>query len=61
MTLDAIEGKSFAGTVTKVGASASASGGVAKYTVEITIPKDELMKEGMNASATIVIEKKRML
>lgn len=58
VTLDAIEGKSFAGTVTKVGASASASGGVAKYTVEITIPKDELMKEGMNASATIVIEKK---
>ena len=44
--------------MTKVGNTASASGGVAKYTVEITIPKDEKMKAGMNASATITIEKK---
>ena len=59
VTLDAIEDTSFTGTVTKVGSSASSSGnGVAKYTVEITIPKDERMKTGMNASATIVIEKK---
>lgn len=59
VTLDAIEGETFTGTVTKVGNSASsASGGVAKYTVQITIPKDEQMKAGMNASATIVIENK---
>lgn len=58
ITFDAIEDKTFEGTVTKVGSTASASGGVAKYTVEITIPKDEEMKAGMNASATIVIEEK---
>ena len=59
VTLDAIEGETFTGTVTKVGNTASsASGGVAKYSVEITIPKHEQMKNGMNASATIVIEKK---
>lgn len=58
VTFDAIEEETFEGTVTKVGNSASASGGVAKYTVEITIPASEEMKAGMNASATIVIEKK---
>ena len=58
VTFDAIEDKTFEGTVTKVGNTASASGGVAKYTVEITIPKDEKMKAGMNASATITIEEK---
>lgn len=58
VTFDAIEDKTFEGTVTKVGNAASASGGVARYTVEITIPKDEKMKAGMNASATITIEEK---
>lgn len=58
VTFDAIEDKTFEGTVTKVGNTASASGGVAKYTVEITIPKNEEMKAGMNASATITIEEK---
>lgn len=59
ITLDAIEDETFTGTVTKVSAAASSSsGGVAKYKVEVTIPKDDRMKEGMNASATIVIEEK---
>lgn len=59
VALDAIDGETFTGTVTKVGNSASsASGGVAKYSVEITIPKNGQMKVGMNASATIVIENK---
>lgn len=57
VTFDAIE-EAFEGTVTKVGNTASASGGVAKYTVEISIPKQEEMKAGMNASATIVIEER---
>ncbi len=57
VTLDAIEDEIFTGTVQKVGNTASSSsGGVSKYTVKITIPKDTRMKEGMNASATIVIE-----
>lgn len=59
ITLDAMEDETFTGTVIKVGGSASSSGGgVAKYTVEVEIPGDERMKEGMNASATITIEKR---
>lgn len=58
ITLDSIEDETFSGTVAKVGNSAgSSSGGVAKYTVEVEIPGDERMKEGMNASATITVEK----
>ena len=60
VTLDALEDSSFTGTVTKVGSSSQSSGnGVAKYTVEITIPKDAQMKEGMNASAVITVEEKK--
>ena len=58
ITFDAIEDKTFEGEVTKIGNSASVSGGVAKYTVEIKVPKDDQMKQGMNASATITIEEK---
>lgn len=46
VTFDAIEDKTFEGTVTKVSNTASASGGVAKYTVEITVPKDEKNESG---------------
>ena len=60
VTLDALEDSSFTGTVTKVGSSSQSSGnGVAKYTGEITIPKDAQMKEGMNASAVITVEEKK--
>lgn len=59
ITLDALEDETFTGTVTKVGGSASSSNsGVAKYTVEVESPGDERMKEGMNASAIITIEKR---
>lgn len=59
VTLDAIEDETFTGTVTKVGnVAASSNGGVAKYTVELEIPGDERMKEGMNASAAITIEER---
>ena len=61
VTFDAIEDQEFTGTVTKIGSTASVNGGVAKYTVEITIPKDEKMKQGMNASATIIIEEKEQV
>ena len=56
LTFDAIEDKEFEGEVTKVGSSASASGGVAKYSVNITVARDSRMKTGMNASATITVE-----
>ena len=59
VTFDAIEDKEFEGEVTKIGSTASVNGGVAKYTVEITIPKDDKMKQGMNASATITTEERK--
>lgn len=58
VTFDAIEDQEFEGEVTKIGNTASVNGGVAKYTITITIPKDEKMKQGMNASATITIEER---
>ena len=59
VTFDAIEDKEFEGEVTKIGSTASVNGGVAKYTVEITIPNDDEMKQGMNASATITTEERK--
>ena len=56
VTLDAIEDEEFTGEVTDISDTASASGGVAKYSVSLSIPKDSRMKQGMNASATITIE-----
>ena len=56
ITLDALDGESFEGTVTKVGTVGSTTGSSAKYTVEITVPKAENMLLGMSASATIQID-----
>lgn len=58
ITFDAIEDEEFEGEVTSISNTASVSGGVAKYAVGIKVPKDERMRQGMNASATIVIESK---
>lgn len=58
ITLDAIEGEIYEGKVTKINHIAAASGGVAKYNVEITLSKNDQMKAGMNASATIVVEER---
>lgn len=41
VTFDAIEDQEFEGEVTKIGNTASVSGGVAKYTITIIIPKDD--------------------
>ncbi|MBU5445812.1 HlyD family efflux transporter periplasmic adaptor subunit [Blautia sp. MSJ-36] len=56
VTFDAIEDEEFTGEVTEIGNTASVNGGVAKYTVSVSVPKDEELKQGMNASATITIE-----
>ena len=61
ITFDAIEDREFEGEVTKIGSTASVNGGVAKYTVEITVPKDDEMKQGMNASATITTEEREQV
>lgn len=56
VTLDALENEVFSGSITKINYSASSSGGVTKYTVEVTIPKTDAMLAGMSASVTITIE-----
>lgn len=59
ITMDAIENETFTGTVTKVNQIAdNSTSGSGKYVVTISMQKDENMKAGMNASATIVVEKK---
>ena len=56
ITFDALEDQTFTGTVTSISSTASVNGGVAKYTVEIEMEKDDNMRIGMNASATIKVE-----
>lgn len=56
ITFDALENQTFTGTVTSISGTASVNGGVAKYTVEIEMEKDDNMRIGMNASATIKVE-----
>ena len=58
ITLDALPNKTFEGEITKVNSTGTSSGGVTKYTVEVTLPKSELMLAGMNASVTIITEEK---
>ncbi len=55
LTLDALEGRTFEGTVTDVAQSAEASSGSAKFAVEITAPMDPDMRIGMTASADIAV------
>ena len=57
VTLDALDGVTLDGTVTAVSNSASSSGnGSAKYTVSISVLKQDGMLIGMSASATIVVD-----
>jgi len=55
ITLDAVDGE-FTGEVSSIADTATTSGGVVSYTVDITLPKEDSMKVGMSASATITIE-----
>ena len=55
VTIDALPGKSFEGTVTELNTSASNSGGNSKYTATITLPYDDNMLPGMNATIKITV------
>ncbi len=55
VTLDALPGQSFDGVVTAIDTSGSNSGGSSKYSVEVTIDRNESMLVGMNASVKITI------
>lgn len=58
VTIDAISDKTFTGEIVDIANSATASGGVAKYTVKVLLPRDESMRMGMNATGTILVEEK---
>ena len=53
VTLDAQPGKEFTGSITKINAYGVNSGGNTKYTVTVTIPREDSMRSGMNASVKI--------
>lgn len=55
ITLDAIDGQTFTGTVSDIDTTGSNSGGVSKFTVTVTVPKETDMLPGMSATASIVI------
>ena len=53
VTLDALPGSSFTSAVTSINPYGENSGGNTKYTVTVTLPRDEKMLSGMNASVKI--------
>lgn len=53
VTVDALVGHSFDGTVTKIGKTGTNSGGSSKFTVTVTLRREEDMLSGMNAAVTI--------
>ncbi len=53
VTLDALTGTGFTGTITSIDPYGSNSGGNTKYTVTVTLPREENMLPGMNASVKI--------
>ena len=55
VTLDAIAGETFEGTVTEIAESGSNSGGSTKYTVTILVERDRRMREDMTCTVSILI------
>lgn len=56
VTVDALSGQSFVGTVTSVSRFGSGDGGSAKYDAVISLPMSEGMLPGMNACALLTAE-----
>lgn len=55
ITADAVEGKTYTGTVTKVSVAGTTSGGITTYPVTVRIDETEGLLPGMNVDAAIVI------
>ena len=56
VSVDAIKGKTFNGTITDISDAGVVTGGAAKYTVEVTIPYFDGMRAGMTATSTIITD-----
>ncbi|MGI5900582.1 MAG: HlyD family secretion protein [Christensenellales bacterium] len=59
VTFDAIGGREFSGEIRQISDFALAGGAVAKYPVKVLLERDESMREGMSATATITVEEKQ--
>ena len=59
VTLDAFQGRSFAGTVTSIDTAGTNSGGSTKYTAEVTLAREDGMLPGMNAGVVITLSTDR--
>ncbi len=57
IAIDAVSDKTYEGTVESISQIGTTSNGVTNYTVNIQMAADTALKVGMNATATIVIEK----
>ena len=55
ITVDALPGRAFEGTVTKIDPVGKNTGGNTRYTITITVDKDENMLQGMNATAILTV------
>ncbi len=57
ITLDALPGQSFTGTVQKINPTGTNEGGSTKYTVTMEVPRSSQMLPGMNASVLIEVSR----
>ncbi len=55
ITVDALPGRAFTGTVSAIDPNGKNNGGNSKYTVTITMPRAENMLDGMNAMAVLTV------
>lgn len=53
VTVEALPGRTFSGTVTAIGSIGTNLGGSSKFTVTVTLPREADMLAGMNASVTL--------
>ena len=54
ITLEALKGQEFSGTISGIGRIGTNEGGNTKYSVTVSLPKEENMIAGMNAAVKIV-------
>ncbi len=54
VTLDAMKGQSFTGTIKKIDTVGTNDGGNTKFAVTVTLPREKAMLDGMNASVKII-------
>lgn len=56
VTVDALTGQVFTGTITDVGSTGTNSGGSSKFPVEVTMERADGMLAGMHATATVALD-----